>query len=398
MAKKEKHESHFIPSPFPVVTSYENAFIKKFNDNLAGAVAEVLKYIAHATALSVKEVETKKAFDNDIEKAHKVGDLHPNGRWVWTEYSPGKFDWRTAKKSALKKIELWKERKEFSKSKTPSDCIKILLDKGVVTQGSNISRCDIKTARKVSSVLLNAKEWFNMQPIEVQMKKLNGATAQASAGRLLELNSDYFKSFDSDRYYRDSVVEWHKAQEYNYKRLVEKKKQLQKSGTWDAKRGKLLDEKIRLAKEASEKYRGFTVEYKGTACEDVVIHEIGHILNAQCSGGCNMMPFAEHRAKNFEQNVRNKYGTTPPDFIQKHLDDLKKATVVSKQLNQEHYNLWANYIKGSNLISKYCASKRVEGFAEMFVAYVHGDTELPKSVHDYYDKYFKQTKTSFLYE
>lgn len=389
MSKKEKHESHFIPSPFPVVTSYENAFIKKFNDNLAGAVAEVLKYIAHATALSVKEFETKKAFDDDIEKAHQVGDIHKNGRWVWTEYSPGKFDWRTIKKSAPKKIELWKERKEFAKSKTPADCIKILLSKGVVKNGSNISRCDIKTARKVSSVLLNAKEQFNMQPIEVRMKKLKGATAQATAGRLLELDSDYFRSFNSDKYYQDCVVEWHKFQEYNYKRLVEKKKQLQKSGNWDAKRGKLLDEKIMLAKEAAEKYRGFTVEYKGTACEDVVIHEIGHILNAQCTAGCMMMPFIERRIKALEKIK----GTQTKSY----LNDLKKATIVAKQLNQEHYNLWANYIKGSNLISEYCASKRVEGFAEMFVAYVHGDTELPKSVHDYYDKYFKQTKTSFLY-
>jgi hypothetical protein len=54
MAKQEKH-SHFIPSPFPVVTSYENLFIKKFNDSLSGAVAEVLKYIAKATAAAIKE-------------------------------------------------------------------------------------------------------------------------------------------------------------------------------------------------------------------------------------------------------------------------------------------------------------------------------------------------------
>ncbi len=25
----------------------------------------------------------------------KVGDIHKNGKWVWTEYTPGKFDWRT---------------------------------------------------------------------------------------------------------------------------------------------------------------------------------------------------------------------------------------------------------------------------------------------------------------
>ena len=390
MAKKEKHESHFIPSPFPVVTSYENAFIKRFNDNLAGAVAEVLKYIAHATASVISKLDdVKKSDETDIEKAHQVGDLHPNGKWVWTEFSPGKFDWRTIKKSDPKKIELWKERKEFAKSKTPADCIKILLNKGVVISGSSIDSCDIQTARKVSSVLLNAKEHFNMQPIEVKMRKLKGATAQATAGQLLELDLGYFKSFDSDRYYQDCVVEWHNTQEYNYKRLLEKKKQLQKSGAWDAKKGKLLDEKIKLAKEAADKYRGFTLEYKGTACEDVVIHEIGHILNAQCTAGCAMMPFIERRIKSLEKITRTQ--------TKLYLEDLKKATVIAKQLNQEHYNLWAKYIKGSNLISKYCASERVEGFAEMFVAYVHGDTELPKSVHDYYDKYFKQTKTSFLY-
>lgn len=25
----------------------------------------------------------------------KIGDIHPNGKWVWVEYKPGKFDWRT---------------------------------------------------------------------------------------------------------------------------------------------------------------------------------------------------------------------------------------------------------------------------------------------------------------
>lgn len=40
--------------------------------------------------------------NNDvIEKAvqRKVGDMHPNGKWVWTEYKPGKFDWRPPKKN-----------------------------------------------------------------------------------------------------------------------------------------------------------------------------------------------------------------------------------------------------------------------------------------------------------
>lgn len=48
------HESHFIPSPFKVVTQYENAFVRAGNENTAAAVAEVLKYIAKATADAIK--------------------------------------------------------------------------------------------------------------------------------------------------------------------------------------------------------------------------------------------------------------------------------------------------------------------------------------------------------
>ena len=33
----------------------------------------------------------------DFEKAHQVGDVHPNGKWVWTQLPSGKFDWRVIK-------------------------------------------------------------------------------------------------------------------------------------------------------------------------------------------------------------------------------------------------------------------------------------------------------------
>lgn len=37
--------------------------------------------------------------EETIEKAvsRQVGDIHTNGKWVWTEYKPGKFDWRPIK-------------------------------------------------------------------------------------------------------------------------------------------------------------------------------------------------------------------------------------------------------------------------------------------------------------
>ena len=37
--------------------------------------------------------------NTDFEKAHQVGDVHPNGKWVWTQLPSGKYDWRVIKKT-----------------------------------------------------------------------------------------------------------------------------------------------------------------------------------------------------------------------------------------------------------------------------------------------------------
>lgn len=58
--KKVVKNNHFIPSPFPTVTAYENEFLKVWNKNTSEAVAEVLKYMAKTTAFAVKETEGKK--------------------------------------------------------------------------------------------------------------------------------------------------------------------------------------------------------------------------------------------------------------------------------------------------------------------------------------------------
>lgn len=46
----------------------------------------------------------EKSFDNEIEKAHKDGDMHPNGKWVWVSSAAGgKGDWRTINGRAYQK-------------------------------------------------------------------------------------------------------------------------------------------------------------------------------------------------------------------------------------------------------------------------------------------------------
>lgn len=43
-----------------------------------------------------KAKEEKQPKEKSAKTARKVGDVHPNHpTWVWTEYAPGKFDWRT---------------------------------------------------------------------------------------------------------------------------------------------------------------------------------------------------------------------------------------------------------------------------------------------------------------
>lgn len=54
-----KHEHKIIPAPYKVITQYENEFIKIFNDNMAEAVADVLKYVAKATASAIKQENAK---------------------------------------------------------------------------------------------------------------------------------------------------------------------------------------------------------------------------------------------------------------------------------------------------------------------------------------------------
>ena len=52
---------------------------------------------------SLQEAEEilKSAGTEDLfEKARNVGDMHPNGKWVWTQLPSGKFDWRVKKNNS----------------------------------------------------------------------------------------------------------------------------------------------------------------------------------------------------------------------------------------------------------------------------------------------------------
>ena len=55
MAHDHKHE--LIKSPIPAVNQFERKFIQAWNENMAGAVSDVLKYVASETANAIKNNE-----------------------------------------------------------------------------------------------------------------------------------------------------------------------------------------------------------------------------------------------------------------------------------------------------------------------------------------------------
>lgn len=65
-----------------------------------GVGEPILVLTSECTLISVKlevdkpEVKFEEPKGNS---ARKVGDMHKNGLWVWTEYKQGKFDWRAKK-------------------------------------------------------------------------------------------------------------------------------------------------------------------------------------------------------------------------------------------------------------------------------------------------------------
>ena len=68
-----------------------------------------------------------------ISKAHKEGDVHPNGKWVWTRLPSGKYDWRVIKKTAssaapaapVKKEEEPKQKARFTRQELRDDYSKV---------------------------------------------------------------------------------------------------------------------------------------------------------------------------------------------------------------------------------------------------------------------------------
>jgi hypothetical protein len=88
-------KSVLLKSPLNPTVSPGNCKEGDWEKIITALTKEKLSEINEKGTPSGQTTETSR-FRNKAGKS--VGNIHPNGKWVWTEYAPGKFDWRVIKK------------------------------------------------------------------------------------------------------------------------------------------------------------------------------------------------------------------------------------------------------------------------------------------------------------
>lgn len=143
---------------------------------------------------------------SEIEKAkHQVGDVHPNGKWIWTEYAPGKFDWKSMKgkhhknkdtstetsstktedekKSAAvdKKVEEKTEKKQETKVPAKYDA------PAPKVQYKNVAPPEIEFQAKETWTVLNPKTHKPMEQSRAKYRQMYADTEKVPDDKLLKI-------------------------------------------------------------------------------------------------------------------------------------------------------------------------------------------------------------------
>lgn len=150
------------------------------------------RLVAEATAEAPKKEEQKKeAKKADKEpkatktSGHKVGDVHKNGKWVWTEYAPGKFDWRTIPSKKQKtgaKPKNSEEKRETKKADKKQDAKKVeKASKGIAKQ---TKKAEPKKESHEAPKQLTIDEWVAL-PTKAARGNKKPTEAQKQAFKLI---------------------------------------------------------------------------------------------------------------------------------------------------------------------------------------------------------------------
>lgn len=140
--------------------------------------------------------ETKKADKTEQPKektaktARKVGDVHPkHPTWIWTEYTPGKFDWRTNPKDK-------KQGQRTDKTDTKKEPKTKAADK-------KAAKAKAETPKKEEKKQLTLEEWLAMPKTTKQKSSMSKAQKDAfkliNKGYRITADKKFFENENNER-------------------------------------------------------------------------------------------------------------------------------------------------------------------------------------------------------
>lgn len=140
--------------------------------------------------------ETKKADKTEQPKektaktARKVGDVHPkHPTWIWTEYAPGKFDWRTNPKDK-------KQGQRTDKTDTKKEPKTKAADK-------KAAKAKAETPKKEEKKQLTLEEWLAMPKTTKQKSSMSKAQKDAlkliNKGYRITADKKFFENENNER-------------------------------------------------------------------------------------------------------------------------------------------------------------------------------------------------------
>lgn len=184
--------------------SYFDGQITKAGLEAAGIIEEAPK-AKKTTKKEAKKAEPKKEDKKEESKAapapkstKKVGDIHKNGKWVWTEYQPGKFDWRTIptmkqKTGAKPKVETEGKKAEKKQTATKSN-------KAEKSTAKQTKKGETKKNSPEAPKVLTIDEFV---ALPVKTAKTNKKPSPAQAEALKLINKGYRITADQKFFEKD---------------------------------------------------------------------------------------------------------------------------------------------------------------------------------------------------
>jgi hypothetical protein len=160
------------------------------NETIKGIVFDRMTALRAAQGIAKLEAEKAKKETKQEKKAEKpakketfaaketkkVGDLHKNGKWVWTEYAPGKFDWRTRPELKQRPGAKAKAGEESTKKGKPA---KKAASKASTVK-SPVKNTETNTSDEPNQKLLTIDEWIALpNKRSIVVKKISDAQKEA---------------------------------------------------------------------------------------------------------------------------------------------------------------------------------------------------------------------------